>query len=388
MAEINSGALSAALTQSFISDVWDMVYSNRTGLLAVAGMGGEAAAGVTEGHKYHWLNTRIDATASTVAGAVLVGATTIPVATGTGSKFRAGMSVSIVGSDEVILVTAVSGDNLTVSRGFGGTTAEAIADAAVITIDSVGREENSLVATDGIYQPSKIENYFQTMDTALNMSRRALATLQHGNTNDLDFQLQIRLRQLATQMDRALIRGRRAVATIGGNEVSYTGGLRFYFDQAGAINTDAVGALTLDKINNLNAEIVARGGMVDTIAVGINKARELNTLVSGNYSSQRLADWSNDAGALNRLPSDLPLVGNVTNIVIDTNLADDELMLVDSNMLSVKYMPAGNASASGAWRTLDSTANGQDGESVRILGDFVMEVRQHDTNMARLYGLS
>lgn len=388
MAEINSGALSAALTQSFISDVWDMVYSNRTGLLAVAGMGGEAAAGVTEGYKYHWLNTRIDATASTVDGAVLVGATTIPVAAGTGSKFRAGMSLSVVGSDEVILVTAVSGDSLTVVRGFGGTTAEAIADAAVITIDSVGREENSLVATDGIYQPNKVENYFQTMDTALNMSRRALATLQHGNTNDLDFQLQIRLRQLATQMDRALIRGRRAVATISGNEVSYTGGLRFYFDQAGAINTDAAGALTLDKINNLNAEIVARGGMVDTIAVGISKARELNTLVSANYSSQRLVDWSNDAGALNRLPSDLPLVGNVTNIVIDTNLADDELMLVDSNMLSVKYMPAGNASASGAWRTLDSTANGQDGESVRILGDFVIEARQHDTNMARLYGLS
>jgi hypothetical protein len=383
---ITSDILSSALTQSFISDMWDMVYSNRTGLLAVAGMGGEAAAGVTDGYKYHWLNTRVDATGSTTTASALVGATTINVVDG--SKFRTGMLISVTGSEEVILVSSVSSNALTVVRGFGGTTAAAIADEAAVTIDSVGREENSIAALDGIYQPEEIENFFQTMDTAIDMSRRSLATLQHGNTNDLDWQLQVRLRQLATQMDRALIRGRRAASTVGGKQITYTGGLRFFFDQAGSINTDAAGALTLDKINNLNAEIVARGGMVDTIAVGINKARQLNALVSGNYASTRLADWSNDAGALNRLPSDLPLVGNVTNIVIDTNLADDELMLVDSNMLAVKYMPAGNADASGAWRTLDSTANGQDGESVRILGDFVMEVRQHDTNMARLYGLT
>lgn len=226
------------------------------------------------------------------------------------------------------------------------------------------------------------------MDTAIKMTRNALATLQHGNTNDLDFQLQVRLKQLATQMDRALIRGRKMTQTIDGETVAYTGGLRYFLSQAGAINTDAAGALTLDKINNLNAEIVARGGQADTIAVGIAKARQINALVSGNYGSQRLADWSNDAGALNRLPSDLPLIGNVTNIVIDTNLADDELIMLDSNMLSIKHMPAGNADASGAWRTMDATTPGADSQSARILGDFVMEVRQHDTHMARLYGIT
>jgi hypothetical protein len=384
--EINSGTLSAALTQSFISDAWDMIYSNRTGLLAVAGMGGEAAAGVTEGSKYNWLNTRVDATSSPTTASALIGATTIAVTDG--SKFRAGMMISGSDSEEVMLVTAVSSNDLTVVRGIGGTTATAITSGAVITIDSVGREENSLAANDGIYQPVAAFNYFQTMDTAIEMSRRSLATLQHGDTNDLDFQLQNRLRQLATQMDRALVRGRRVSETVGGNAITYAGGLRYFLDQAGAIKTDAAAAaLTLDMINNLNAEIVARGGMADTIAVGINKARELNTLVSANYSSQRLADWSNDAGALNRLPSDLPLVGNVTNIVIDTNLADDELIIVDSNMISVKHMPAGNADATGAWRTLDATQNGQDGERVRVIGDFTMEIRQHETHMARLTNL-
>lgn len=383
--EITSGLLAAALTEDVINGAFDIVRSNRTGILAVVGFGGSLDA--TEGYKTSWLDTKVDAISSPMTAAALAAATTLPVADG--SKFRAGMLVSAAGSDEVIVVTAVSSNNLTVVRGFGGTTAADIADTTVITIDSVGREENSLAENDGIYQPEVVENYFQTMDTAIEMSRRALATMQHGNTNDLRFQLDLRLAQLATQMDRALVRGRKAVQAIGGKDHSYTGGLRYFLDQAGAINTNhAAAALTLDAISDLNAEIVTRGGTANTIAVGVAKARVINGLVSANYSSQRLADWSNDEGAVNRLPSDLPLVGNVTNIVIDTNLDDSELIIFDSSKVSVKSMAANNAMVGGEWRTVDATANGQDGQRVRVLGDFTMEVRQSKTHMARLNNIA
>jgi hypothetical protein len=298
------------------------------------------------------------------------------------------MTLSPTGSQEVLLVTAVSGNNLTVQRGFGGTTAAALTSGQVLTIDSVGREENSTAENDGIFQPDSVENFFQTMDTAVEFSRRALATMQFGNTNDLAFQVSERIRQLTIQMNRALVRGRKATATIGGKDVTYTGGMRFWLDQAGAVKTDAsAAALTLDAINALNAEIVSRGGMANTIAVGIKQARKLSALVSANYDSQRLADWTQDEGSLLRLPSDLPLVGNVNQIVIDTNLADDELMIFDAGMLSVVPMNANNASDSGAWRTLDATQNGQDGERTRIIGDFAVEFRQSKTHAARLFNI-
>jgi hypothetical protein len=298
------------------------------------------------------------------------------------------MTVSPAASEEVLLVTAVSVNNLTVTRGFGGTTAADIASGVVITIDSVGREENSTAQNDGIFQPESVENFFQTMDTAVEFSRRALATIQFGNTNDLAFQVSERIRQLVIQMDRALVRGRKASATIAGDVVTYTGGLRYYLDQAGAIKTDAAGALNLDKINAINAEIVARGGTANTIAVGIKQARVLTALVAANYSSQRLSEFTADEGGLISLPSDLPLVGNVNRIVIDTNLADDELIIMDSSMLSVVPMASGNAEANGAWRTVDATQNGQDGQRTRIIGDFAMEIRQSKTHMGRLYGLT
>lgn len=379
--EITSQQLAAALTNEVISEAFNIARSNRTGILSVINVSAPMQA--YDGYKMGWLDMRVDATSSDTTAEALIGATTIAVADG--SKFRSGMLVSVKGSDEVILVESVSGNNLTVARGFGGTDAAAIPSGATLTIDSVAREENSTAETDGIYQPEKVENFFQTMDTAVEFSRRALSTLQFGNTNELAFQVQERIRQLVIQMDRALVRGRKATATIAGKEHTYTGGLRYFLDQAGAINVDnSASALTLDAINGLNAEIVTRGGFANTIAVGIPLARKLNALVGANYSSQRLSDWSSDEGAVNRLPTDLPLIGSVNQIVIDTNLSDDELVIFDAGMVSVRPMAQNNAGETGAWQTKDATSPGQDGQKVRVLGDFAMEIRNSKTHMARL----
>lgn len=381
---ITSADLAALLNDKVINDAFMIARSNRTGILSTIGIGAPRQA--YDGYKMGWLDMRVDATSSTTTAQALAAATTIAVADGT--KFRAGMTASPAASDEVVLITGVSGNNLTVVRGFGGTTAADIASGAVLTIDSVGREENSTAQNDGIFQPDPLENYFQTMDTAVEFSRRALATLQFGNTNDLTFQVAERIKQLATQLDRALVRGRKATATVGANTVTYTGGLRYFLDQAGAIKTDnSAAALTLDAINALNAEIVARGGSANTIAVGIKQARKLSALVAANYDSQRLAEWQADAGSVLTLPSDLPLVGSVNRIVIDTNLNDAELVIFDSGMISVVPMASGNAADGGNWRTVDATLPGQDGQRTRIIGDFAMEIRQSKTHMARLYNI-
>jgi len=386
MANVNlSNTLASALNDDVINEAFQIARTNRTGLLGVVGMGAPRQA--YDGYKTGWLEFAIDATSSTLTAGVTNSATTVPVADGT--KFRAGMLISAAGSDEVMVVTAVSANNLTVARGVGGTTAAAISNGVKVTIDSVGREENSLAQNDGIFQPYTVENFFQTMDTAVEFSRRALATMQLGDTNALAFQLSERIRQLTIQMDRTLIRGRKMTQTIGSDTVTYTGGLKYFLDQAGAVKVDnSAAALTLDAINNLNAELVTRGGNANIIAVGIAKARELSKLVSANYSSDRLANWSADEGSVLTLPSDLPLIGNVNRIVIDTNLEANELVLLDSGMISIVPMAANNANASGAWRTMDATAVGQDGQRVRILGDFAMEVRQSKTHMARLYNIA
>lgn len=379
MSEITSGSLAAALNADVVQEQFDIVRPEINGLLAVASMGEPVRP--EEGDKITWLDMTVGADSLTVDGAVLAAGTTITVTDG--SKARANMLLYVGG--EYIVVTAVSGNDLTVLRGQGGSTAADIADTTVMSIESIAREENSLTETDGIYQPEDVENFFQTMDTAVEMSRRALATLQHGNTNDLAFQVNERIRQLAIQMDKALLRGRKMSLTIGGKKVTYTGGLGYFLDQAGALSVDNSGnALTLDAVNSLQAEVKARGGMADTIVVGIPMARKLQALVNSQYGSQRLGDFVSDQGGLVRLPSDLPQIGGASTIVIDTHMADDELLLVNSMRLTIRPMAQGNAEDGGAWRSVDATQPGQDGQKARIIGDFAMEIRDSKTHHARL----
>lgn len=384
MTEITSGSLAAALNAKVIQEQFDIVRPDINGLLALASFGMPVRP--EEGHKITWLDMSVGADSLTVDGTIAAGVTALVVTDG--SKARVGMALNY--EDEVLVVTAVAGNTLTVLRGQGGTAAATITDGDLISIESVGREENSQAETDGIYQPEDVDNLFQTMDTGVEMSRHALATLQHGNTNDLAFQVNERMRQLAIQMNKALMRGRKMTVPIGGKNRTYTGGLGFFFDQAGANSVDHAGvALSLAAITALQAEMVVRGGGSNTsLVVGVRLARQLQALVNAEYGSQRLSDFISDQGGLVRLPSDLPVIGGASTIVIDTNMKDDELYLVDSSRLMVVPMANGNANESGAWRTMDATLPGQDGQKVRVIGDFAMEIRDSKTHHARLTNIA
>ena len=114
----------------------------------------------------------------------------------------------------------------------------------------------------------------------------------------------------------------------------------------------------------------------------------LQALVNSKYGSQRLAEFVSDEGGLTTLPTDLPQIGGVNKIVIDTNLKDSEIYLVNSSRMKIVPMAQGNAEDSGAWRTMDATQPGQDGQKVRILGDFAMELRDTKTHFARLTNIA
>jgi hypothetical protein len=381
---MNSNELLASLNADVMNEAFEIARTNIPGVIGTIKMG---ASRIPEsGSKLSWMDMQISAGGDTVNGAIANNVTTLVV--DDGSKFRAGMQISVKDSDEVMLVTAVSTNSLTVTRGFGGTTAVAIVDDAVVTIDSVGRGENSLGEDDGIVEPTPKDNLFQTFDTQLNFSRRMMATAQHGNMNSITTQISERMKQLMIQMNRALIKGRKATATVGSDSVTFVGGVKYYLDQTGALNVDNSGAvLTETKLDDLSEAILLAGGTSDTIAVNTRLGRKLTALMRANFQSQRLSESQDDKGAVSRIVSDLPLVGNVNQIVIDTNLNDDELIMYDSSMIEIIPMGAGNGEQDGNWQTKDATAQGQDGVKVRIIGDFSFEIKQAETHFHRLYNI-
>ena len=370
----------AALNVKVINPAFDVARTNIVGVARTIVNGSPRLA--EAGNLLTWLNQKIGAGGNTVNGAILAAATALTVDDGT--YFRQGMQISVKGSDEVILVTVVAGNTLTVVRGFGGTSAEDIADNATLTIDSVAREENSLGVDDGIFQPDPSSNYFQTIDTQLTFSRRALAMAQVGNYNDMNTQIAERVNQITIQMNRMLIRGRKATQSIAGKLHTFTGGMT-YFSENGGNSVDNLGAaLTLATIDAQVEQTVLRGGMTNTIAVNTRLARIIQGIMNAKYGSQRLSENLSDRGSLTMLTSDLPILGQVNQIVVDTNLNDDEMFMYDSSKISFIPMASGNANADGNFRTIDATQPGQDGESIRIVGDFGIELKSFGTHMVRI----
>ncbi|HHZ69605.1 MAG TPA: hypothetical protein EYN54_04830 [Methylococcaceae bacterium] len=385
----NSNALLAALTDKRINDVFEIVRRDRTGVLATISM--EEPLRPYEGYKGSWIDSYSGADRVVVNGTIAAGVTTL--VTDASSVLRVGTIMTIPSSGEVIYVSAVaSTTSCTIERSVGGVAAASINDNEVLIIDSIARPENSIGEDDGIYQPETVENFFQTIDTQINMSRRSMATMTFGGTNDLNFQLEERMKQLAIKLDRMIINGQRFTTGTGDNLVSATGGFRFYNDLASVsvagLKSDAAGAaLTQAMINNLNESIVTEGGTTNTLAVGIAKARDIHAIISANYSSERLSDWTQDEGSIFQLPTDMPLIGNVNQIVIDTNLRDTEVMMYDSSKITVAPMAQGNGVDGGNWRTMDATAVGQDGNAARIIGDFMVKVRQSKSHMGLIHNL-
>lgn len=380
MAILSEGFL-AELNEKVINPAFMVARSNTQGVINV--ISDAPAVAPEAGYKFGWLDLKIDAGGSTLTAPVTNVATTVPVTNG--ANFRVGQLVSVKNSDEVMLVTAIVSNDLTVTRGFGGTTAVSYGGTEVITIDSTGREENSLGEDDNMFEPEPSTNYFQTLDSQLTFSRRALAQAQIGNYNDMNAQIAERVNQLTIQLNRMIIRGVKDTATISGKLRTYSGGMNWWLNQTGGLVTDiGAVALTLAKIDDMVEQIVLRGGTTDTIAVNTKQARALQGLINANYQSQRLQENINDRGALTVLSSDLPILGNINRIVVDTNITDSELYMFDSSKTSLVPMAQGNAKASGAWRTLDSTQKGQDGESIRIVGDYGVQMQNWKTNAGKI----
>lgn len=156
--------------------------------------------------KFEWLEDDLLETWSTVSSAVTTSATSVPVADG--SIFRAGDVLKLPATGENLLVTAISGNTLTVVRGYGSTAAAAItADAAILNIGPA-MVENSSLRTVKSTQESNGYNYTQIFRTPIALSGTEAASMLHGG-RDRSYQRRKASIEHKRDIARALYFGQR-----------------------------------------------------------------------------------------------------------------------------------------------------------------------------------
>lgn len=305
----------------------------------------------------------------TTASAALVDATTITVADG--SIFEPKHVVKI--GEELLLVTAVSGNELSVTRGYADTTAAAVTGGAKVEFQFVEGVEGADARKARYKSRKRVANLTQIFDESISITGSAEETSEYGIDDLYEYEKQKKLLELALQLEKAVINGVKYESPDG--KVRQMGGIR-QFIQTNVINA-ANAALSLDMLGDAFQAIYEAGGFATggnyKIIVGAKQKRALSAADKDkiyidrkdNGRGQVVDHFTSDFGA--------------AEILLNNNLAPDEVIIIDANRTEIK--PLGK-------RNFTHTFLGVKGDYVegQIVGEFLLEFKQEKAH-ARIKGL-
>lgn len=310
---------------------------------------------------HKWYEDKMITDKDAVNGAKLVGDTTITV--DTGAIFRPKQVIKI--AEELLYVTAVSGNNLTVTRGYGSTTPAAIADNAVVEIMFNLQEEGS-EARDGIYQPRTPNfNYTQIFDDTIKISGTAQAIAQYGIDDEYNkekLKTQIRL---AKQLENALVDGVKFES----GDFRMLGGLRGFITE-NVLNA-ANAALTFKTIDDMMLQIFKTGAMKDATRYGLMMSPlQRQVLAEADSAKVRITQGERSVG---RVIDQVNTNYGMLPIIVNTNFKSDEIAIVDGNRVKIKPLTG---------REFTHEYLGKTGDNMKgtIVGEYTMELKQQEAH--------
>lgn len=272
-----------------------------------------------------WFEDEMFADESTVVGAATDSDTTIQVASV--EPFRVEQIVKI--GDELLKVTAISGNNLTVERGYAGTTAAAIADGAKIEVMFTEGVEGADARAARFKPRKRVSNLTQIFDDTISISRTASVVSQYGIDDLYEYEKQKKQIELALKLEKAVINGIKYESSDG--SVRTMGGIRSFIQT----NVDDAGGeqITYEMINDVMQDIYEAGGFASGGDFKIIAPAKQKRAISAFQDSEvRLNRTENTRGQIvDYLVSDF----GQAEIVLNNNLEPNEIFIVDVNRLSI-----------------------------------------------------
>lgn len=349
-----------------------LIINDAPTLLGLVGLNGEPLFQT----KYEWMSDNLNSNRANVTEEVLAAATTIKVASGDGEKFR--VNSIVVAGEEYLKVTAVVGDVITVVRGFDGTTAAVIAAGAEIRIVSRPQLQGALPGVDEAHDRYTDYNFTQIIERYAAVSGTQQAVRTHNVSNELDYQVQLRLKELARELNDWLIYGRRIQGQKGTPATS--GGLLYFAKQNNAVAKNLANAeISAKALNDVMEEVYQRGGNVNTILTNTAGARQISKLAGGTIRTERT-----DTATGHRISTFVSDItgGNEATIIVDPNFPKNKVALFDRSILSIAPMQGR------ALYDVDATVPGADFVARQIRGEYGITVKNAKEKIAILENIS
>ncbi|MEM9881676.1 MAG: DUF5309 family protein, partial [Planctomycetota bacterium] len=343
-----------------VSDIVGIVSPYETPLLDHLGDPQRSATSTV----HEWLEDTLLPNTDTADGSVNASATSIDV--DHGDRFRVGDQVQAAGSREVIFVTAVSSNTLTVSRGYGGTTAASIADGATLSILGNAALEGDDAPTTRFTNRVRKQNYTQIFTAGIEVSGSQLAARQAAVDDEMDYQKQERLRELVRDLENCVINGAAAASGAVGSATTRRT-MRGIIPSLATNVTDGSGnALTEATLNAALRDIwETSNGPVDTIVVGGAQKRAINGFVTASRGFGPATERFKDLVSV--YESDF----GVCRVVLSRWVPRDSVLLIDSSRIDV--LPLSGRSFQ--FKPLAATG---DSDAGQVLGEYTLELRNEN----------
>ncbi|KPJ66951.1 MAG: hypothetical protein AMJ43_06410 [Coxiella sp. DG_40] len=286
-----------------------------------------------------------------------------------GNRFRTGDQIQVEGSGELMFVTGINGNTLTVVRGYAGTTAEDLADNQVINILGNAALEGADKPGARFTNRSRCGNYTQIFTATVEVSGTDMAASQIGIADEMDYQKQERLREMIRDLENTVINGGQPASNPEGSgsvrrsmkgiiqhlstNVFHTG------DSGFPTGTD----LDEDKINYVLRRIWENSnGNVDLIVVGGFQKRKINTFCADSRTYG--ATDTTFTNMISIYESDF----GVCRIIATRWMPQDAVLLLDSSRINVPPL----AGRSFHFKPL---ASGGDYECGELIGEYTLELK-------------
>jgi len=292
------------------------------------------------------------------------------------STFRVGDQVQPEGGIEVMLVTAInSGNNtLTITRGYGGSTAEDLISDMPLRILGNAALEGADADAARFTARARRTNYTQIFSATVEVSGSELAVRQIGVADELDYQKQQRTRELLRDLENSVINGRAPAANPQGTSTvrrtmrGIVGSIASNRFLAGIDGFPAGATLTEAQVNEaLRLIWKSSSGNVNLIVVGGPEKRAINQFVAASRRFTPQSDSYRDM--VSTYESDF----GVCRIVLSRWVPAGMVLLLDSSRIDV--MPLSGRSFH--YKPLAVTG---DKESGQILGEYTLELRNESAH--------
>ena len=258
-----------------------------------------------------------------------------------GARFRVGDQVRPGNSREVMFVTAVATNTLTVARRYGGTPASALSNGLKLTILGGSALEGDDRPETRFTNRARKRNWTQIFTAAVEVSGTLLSARKVGVADEMDYQRQERLRELLRDLENSVINGvaptvnpqggvssRRTMNGIAAQILTNN-----FQPNSGGIPAGGGGGLNelTEPVLNAALRLVWESAQsrIDTILVGGAQKRRINSFLTGF----RRADTTdtNFRDLVSTYESDFGLC----RVILSRWVPTDTVLLLDSSRIEV-----------------------------------------------------